>query len=124
MIEIISLHHITFNQHWKEPIHRLRLIRQRSDGRYEYRYVAGKKPDGKLIYKSFYAKTDRELKRKIKEYNEDRSKYTVKVESATSRDYAEFWIKTVKYPILKPVSYDRLEQTYNNCLQLHSVGFR
>ena len=25
------------------------LIRQRSDGRYEYRYVAGKEPDGKFI---------------------------------------------------------------------------
>jgi integrase len=89
------------------------LIRQRGDGRYEYRYVVGKKPDGKLIYKSFYAKTDRELKRKIKEYNEDRSKYTVKVESTSFRDYAVFWMKTVKYPILKPVSYDRPEQTYN-----------
>ena len=89
------------------------LVRQRSDGRYEYRYVAGKKPDGKLIYKSFYAKSDRELRRKIKEYNEDRTKYTVKVETTSFREYAKFWMKTVKYPILKPVSYDRLEQTYN-----------
>ena len=89
------------------------LIRQRSDGRYEYRYAAGKKADGKFIYKSFYAKTEKELRRKIKEYNEDRTKYTVKVEATTFRDYAEFWMRTVKYPILKPVSYDRLEQTYN-----------
>ncbi len=57
------------------------LIRQRSDGRYEYRYVAGKKPDGKFIYKSFDAKTAKDLQRKIKEYNEDRTKYTVKVEA-------------------------------------------
>ncbi|MDR2023532.1 MAG: site-specific integrase [Hungatella sp.] len=35
------------------------------------------------------------------------------MESTSFRDYAEFWMKTVKYPILKPVSYDRLEQTYN-----------
>lgn len=89
------------------------LIRQRSDGRYEYRYAAGKKADGKFIYKSFYAKTEKELRRKIKEYNDDRTKYTVKVEATTFRDYAEFWMRTVKYPILKPVSYDRLEQTYN-----------
>ncbi len=92
--------------------------RLRKDGRYEYRYVAGKRTDGKALYKSFTAKTERKLKRKIKEYNEDRTKYTVKAEAtsfqATSfRDYAEFWMRTVKYTILKPVSYDRLEQTYN-----------
>lgn len=89
------------------------LFRQRNDGRHEYRYVAGKKPDGKPIYKSFYAKTEKELKRKVKEYNDDRTKYAVKVENTSFRDYAEFWMRTVKYPILKPVSYDRLEQTYN-----------
>lgn len=87
--------------------------RLRKDGGFEYRYVAGKRPDGKPLYKSFTAKTDRELKRKIKEYNEDRTKYTVKVEATSFRDYAELWMRTVKYPILKPVSYDRLEQTYN-----------
>ena len=35
------------------------------------------------------------------------------MEATSFRDYAEFWMRTVKYPILKPVSYDRLEQTYN-----------
>lgn len=35
-------------------------------------------------------------KRKIKEYNEDRSKYTVKAEATSFRQYAEFWMKTVK----------------------------
>lgn len=81
-----------------------------------------------VIYQSFYAKTDRERKRKIKEYNEDRTKYTVKVEATTFQDYAEFWMKTVKCPILKPASYDRLEQTYNTVcnyigwIQLGSVS--
>jgi len=89
------------------------LIGERSDGRFEYRYVAGRKPNGTIIYKSFYGKSEKELKRKIKEYNEDRTKYTVKVEATSFHDYAEFWMRTVKYPILKPVSYDRLEQTYN-----------
>lgn len=84
--------------------------RLRGDGRYEYRYVAGKKPDGKALYKFFTARTERELKRKIKEYNEDRTKYTVKAEATSFRDYAEFWMKTVKYPILKPVSYDRFNR--------------
>jgi len=86
--------------------------RLRKDGRYEYRYVAGKRSDGKALYKSFTARSEKELKRKIKEYNEDRTKYTVKVEATSFRDYAEFWMRTVKYSILKPVSYDRLEQTY------------
>ena len=102
--------------------------RLRKDGRYEYRYVAGKKSDGKELYKSFTAKTERELKRKIKEYNEDRTKYTVKAESTSFCDYTEFWMRTVKHPILKPVSYDHLEQTNNTvcnyigCIQLGSVS--
>ncbi|MFT4007026.1 MAG: hypothetical protein QM683_15895 [Lacrimispora sp.] len=53
------------------------------------------------------------MKRKVKEYNEDRTKYTVKVEATSFRDYAGFWMRPVKYPILKPVPYDRLKQTYN-----------
>lgn len=50
------------------------------------------------------------------------------MEATSFRDYAEFWMKTVKYPILKPVSYDRLEQTYNTvcnyigCIQLGNVS--
>lgn len=89
------------------------LIRQRSDGRFEFRYVAGKSLDGKAIYKSFYAKSEKELKKKIKEYNQDRTKFIIKAGNTSFKEYAEFWMKTVKYPILKPVSYDRLEQTYN-----------
>lgn len=66
------------------------LERIRYNGRYEYRYVAGKRPDGKALYKSFTSENEKELKRKIKEYNEDRTKYTVKVEATTFKDYAEF----------------------------------
>jgi hypothetical protein len=65
-------------------------IKLRSSGRYEYRCVAGKKPDGKALYKSFTAGTDRELKRKIKEYKVDRTKYTVRVEATSFREYVEF----------------------------------
>ena len=87
--------------------------RLRSDGRYEYRYVVGKKPDSKALYKSFTVKTERELKRKVKEYNQDRSKYTVRVEASLFHEYAKYWMKIVKCPILKPVSYYRIEQTNN-----------
>ena len=93
--------------------------RLRKDGRYEYRYVAGKRADGKTLYKSFTAKSEKELKRKIKEYNEDRAKYTVKVETTFFHDLAEFCIRTVNYPILKPVSYECFEQTHN----VIKVGF-
>lgn len=65
------------------------------------------------LYKSFYGKNEKELKRKIKEYNEDMAKYTVKVETTFFHDLAEFCIRTVNYPILKPVSYECFEQTHN-----------
>jgi len=68
--------------------------RLRKDGRYEYRYVAGKRPDGKALYKSFTAKTERELNRKIKEYNEDNMKYIVKVEYIISRLILSTGIRT------------------------------
>lgn len=45
-------------------------INQRKDGRWEYRVSLGK-VNGKYAYKSFYAPTERELKKLIKQYNSD-----------------------------------------------------
>ena len=43
-------------------------VNQRKDGRWEYRVSLGK-VNGKYAYKSFYAATERELKKLIKQYN-------------------------------------------------------
>ena len=88
-------------------------VRQRANGTLEYRVVIGKDINGKAKYKSIYAKTEKELKAKVKDYSDNQLKFVEKVQSTTFKEYALFWMKTYKLPNLKPVSYDRMEQTYN-----------
>ena len=88
-------------------------VRQRENGSWEYRIFIGKDINGKLKYKSIYAKTEKELKAKIKDYNDNQVKFIERVYTTTFSEYAKFWMKTYKLPNLKPVSYDRLEQTYD-----------
>ena len=88
-------------------------IRKRPNGSWEYRLYLGQDHEGKKRYKSFYAKTEKELKAKVKEYHQNQQKYDSKVYSTIFQDYALYWMKNYKLHNLKPVSYDRLEQTYN-----------
>lgn len=88
-------------------------IRQRANGTFEYRVYVGEDINGKKKYKSIYGKTEKELKAKIRDYNDNQTKYLDKVQNTVFKDYAQFWMKTYKLPNLKPVSYDRMEQTYN-----------
>lgn len=96
-------------------------VRQRANGTYEYRVFIGMDTNGKAKYKSIYAKTEKELKAKVRDYNDNQIKYIEKVTSTVFKDYALFWMKTYKLPNLKPVSYDRLEQTYNKVCEY--LGF-
>lgn len=87
-------------------------IRQRKDGRWEYRLYMGCDINGKKLYKSLYGKTEREIRERANELEKDKRKYNDKAGNTVFRDYALHWIKVYKFPVLKPVSYDRLEQTY------------
>lgn len=87
-------------------------IRERADGRYEARVYMGVDLQGKKIYRSMYGKTPKELKQKIKELTRDGGR-PVEGSNMVFREYALHWMKTYKLVSLKPVSYDRLEQTYN-----------
>lgn len=88
-------------------------IRQRSDGRYEVRLYTGTDSNGKKTYKSIYGRTSKELKEKLKEIATEQKKNRTPAANINFRDYALHWMRLYKYPVLKPVSYDRLEQTYN-----------
>lgn len=88
-------------------------IYQREDGRYEKRVYLGKGSDGKKKYRSIYGNTRREVLNKLNEEMKNQKKYETDIEDTVFRDYALYWMKKYKYPNLKPVSYDRLEQTYN-----------
>ena len=86
---------------------------ERKDGRLEYRIYLGKDNLGKRCYKSVYGKNKSEIRKKIKEVDIDPIKQLDNVEGVLFKDFALNWMRTYKKPKLKPVSYDRLEQTYN-----------
>ena len=97
-------------------------VRQRQNGTYELRISTGKMVNGKPQYKSIYGKTKKELKEKARDYNENQTKFIENVQGTTFQEYALFWMKTYKLPNLKPVSYDRMEQTYKTaCNYLGNV---
>ena len=86
-------------------------VNQRKDGRWEYRVSLGK-VNGKYAYKSFYAATERELKKLIKQYNSDRQKYLCEADKTPFWQHAEHWMRVYKFPNLRGNSIDRLETTY------------
>lgn len=86
-------------------------INQRKDGRWEYRVSLGK-VNGRYAYKSFYAPTERELKKLIKQYNSDRQKYLCEADKTPFWQHAEHWMRVYKFPNLRGNSIDRLETTY------------
>ena len=71
-------------------------INQRKDGRWEYRVSLGK-VNGKYAYKSFYAPTERELKKLIKQYNSDRQKYLCEADKTPFWQHAEHWMRVYKF---------------------------
>lgn len=100
---------------------------ERKDGRLEYRINLGKDITGKRYYKSVYGKNKTEIRKKLKEIDINTIQNMDNVEDVLFRDFALNWMKTYKKPQLKPVSYDRLEQTYNRvcetfgCVQMGSI---
>ncbi len=98
-------------------------VNQRKDGRWEYRVSLGK-VNGKYAYKSFYAATERELKKLIKQYNSDRQKYLCEADKTPFWQHAEHWMRVYKFPNLRGNSIDRLETTlrgtYQTSLRLSS----
>lgn len=80
-------------------------LRQRPDGRWEYRVVVGLDADGKVIRKSFYStdKSGRGAKNKYKEWLEGKEK---PIESKqTVKMWAERWLETYKKGRVAPQSY-------------------
>ena len=75
-------------------------------------YIAGVRPDGKKDRKTVQAKTEREVRRKLKALSEELNKSDyVYVQRDTFATYITQWMTTVKRMQLKERSYDRLEHT-------------
>ena len=94
-------------------------IRKRSNGTYEYRIYVNKKP------KSFYGKTEAEVKRKCREYlkNYEENKEDEKCsDNIILEDFLEYWLKTYKYGTIADSTYDRLENIYYKHIKTSSIA--
>lgn len=97
-------------------------VYQRKDGRFECKVQIGKKDDGKPKFKSFYGKSEREVKKKLKEYQSEMAKNPVESSKETLANYMYDWLITFKQKTLKPSSYDRLLNVYKYHVK-ETVGY-
>ncbi|MCR5432364.1 MAG: site-specific integrase [Lachnospiraceae bacterium] len=87
-------------------------IAKRSDGRYQ----SSIQVDG--YRKTFYGRTEREVKDKLKYYQAQTIMGLTERESSYTVDqYVNWWLNNVKKIELKPSSYDRLIRTYEQYLK-------
>ncbi|MDO4324725.1 MAG: site-specific integrase [bacterium] len=93
-------------------------IYKRKDGRWEGRYIKGRKPDGKAIYGYVYAKTYRDVKEALKKAHSITlvTKYTTENQYHDSllKDIAEDWLKAT-IPQIKEstaVKYQNILKNY------------
>ena len=88
-------------------------IYKRKDGRWEGRKI---KENGKYQY--FYAKTYREVKEKMKNYQESEVVLKVKSESSASQMF-EFWLSSEELKYVKPSTYEN----YYCCMHNYVIPF-
>lgn len=89
-------------------------ITQRKDGLWTARIMVGYLPNGRPHIKALYGHSQAEVKRKLKALKDELAKndYNV-VKRESVQNYMTRWLQDNKKNILKPTSYDRLEQTLN-----------
>ena len=90
---------------------------KRKDGLVEKKITIGHTIDGKPIRKSFYAKSDREITRKIAEYHKN-SNSAETDESVSLAKWAKKWLETYKKNtvifILSNIDFERWDFEFTN----------
>ena len=87
-------------------------VSQRKDGSWTARVTLGVDSNGKRKVKALYGKTEREVKKKLKGFQQELIKNDYKeVQKTTVEEYMNDWLLHTKRNELKPSSYDRLEET-------------
>ncbi len=82
-------------------------VKERKDGRFEFRVVVGMDLNGKYIRKSFYGKTATDAKSGYKTYLKDNPVPLEKVR--TLKDWAENWLKVYKLGKVEDITYHKYE---------------
>lgn len=87
-------------------------IYQRQNGGWVGRIYLGKDDAGKDKFKYLSGKSEAEVKRKIREFNQKGT--TVEVKKISLQEYIYSWLRTFKIGTIKESSYDTLEKTIRN----------
>lgn len=98
-------------------------ISQRKDGTWTGRIFLGRDANGKQKIKAVYGKTEKEVKKLLKEAKAEIAKYSnTNLPKITFSELLLDWQTTIKKYELKPSSYDRLEQTIS-CNIIPLIGY-
>lgn len=89
-------------------------IRKRKDGSWEARIQIGTNEMGKPKIKAFYAKTQSEVKSKLKDYKKEIALGINEVSRLKVSEYIDHWLRLYKYNSIKRSSYDRLESIFEH----------
>ena len=97
-------------------------IYHRRDGRWEGRYIVGRKPDGKPRFKSVYGKNYSEVKQRLTvlkaEHIQIGNKNLVLInEEFTMSDWMDFWLNVIEKPYIKETTYQLYKRNINKHLR-------
>lgn len=92
-------------------------IYQRSNGSWVGKIYIGRDDSGKEKFKYLSGKTEGEVKRKIREYNQSGTK--IETKKISLQEYLYNWLRTFKRGTIKDSSYDTLEKTIRNQIVPH-----
>lgn len=82
------------------------MVRKRADGRWEGSIVVGHKEDGSPIFKSVFAKTQKDLMPKLHSLIEEYRDVELSERSAmTLSEWFDYWLEAYAKPTLKPNTY-------------------
>lgn len=87
-------------------------IYQRENKTWVGKIYLGLDENGKGKFKYFSGKTEAEVKKKIREYNQSGTK--IETKKISLQEYLNNWLKTYKRGTIKASSYDAVERTANN----------
>ena len=91
------------------------MIRKRADGRWEGRIIAGHKADGKPIYKTVFAKTQKELIPKLNQLKETYAGVELTEASRmTLGEWLDKWLTEYKAPMIRKGTADGYRRTIDN----------
>lgn len=87
-------------------------IYQRTNGSWVGKIYIGREESGKEKFKYLSGKTEAEVKRKIREYNQSGTK--IETKKISLQEYLYNWLRTFKRGTIKDSSYDTIEKTIRN----------